>query len=76
MTETVEYLSTIIETFTFQPLSGAETVWHAGETVIIREVKDIRYYRIMKLHDREIGVVTRSKVFKYYDPEWLEISGK
>jgi hypothetical protein len=76
MMETVEYFGKILKTYKSQPLDGKRVDWKAEETVIIRETKGLSFYRIMKLHDREIGVVTGSKVFKYYDPEWLEIRGK
>ena len=74
--ETIEYLGTIIETCTSSPHDGAGAVWHAGETVIIREVKDIRYYRIMKLLNRSTSMVRGRNEFKYYEPEWFEIRGK
>ena len=76
MGETVEYFGKIVKTYKSTPLGGTRVEWQTGETVIIRETKGLSFYRVMKLHDREIGVVTGSKVFKYYDPEWLEIKVK
>lgn len=75
MSETVEYLGTIIETCVSSPVE-TKAVWHAGETVIIREVKGIRYYRIIKLLNRSTSMVRRRGEFKYYEPEWFEIKGK
>jgi hypothetical protein len=76
MSETIEYLGTIIKNCTTLHLTGSEIVWQAGETVIIKEIKDIRYYRIMKLLNRSTSMVRGRNKFKYYEPVWLEIRRK
>lgn len=78
MDETVEYLGTLKKDFEHTAPDGITHYWDIGETVIVTDaVKATGRYRIMKLNNRRVNVITWNlDYFQYYRPIWLEIKVK
>jgi hypothetical protein len=73
MMETTEYLGTLTRSQESQNLGKRKILWSEGETVIVKEMEGIPYFRIMKPENKLKNMVVRISEFQYYRPDWVKL---